>query len=216
MMEFTMEASKLFQDRYHAGLQLAEVIAQAQPINPIVYGIPRGGVIVAAPIAKKLGCPLDVAIAKKIVLRPNPETAMGAVTADGQGLEMGQRYCNAEEWSQAIQQARNKAEALLLTFAPFRPNLDVTGATAILVDDGIATGATIATIAATMKDRPYKEIWVAAPVSPRHIPSIVKEQIDRAIVLLQPDGFMSVGAFYRNFAEVTTAEALSCFQSANR
>jgi putative phosphoribosyl transferase len=210
-----MKASDLIPDRYHAGLQLAELITKAKPTHPIIYGIPRGGVLVAAPISQQLNCPLDVAIAKKIVLPAYPETAIGAVTANGHGLETGKKYCTDAEWLQAVQQAQNKVEGLLRAFAPFRPQVEITGATAILVDDGIATGATIGAIASAMRTMPYKEIWVAAPVAPMTMPSIITAYIDKTILLVQPLVFMSVSSFYNYFPEVTTSESLSCFQLAN-
>jgi len=210
-----MQAFNLFEDRYAAGLQLAEMVAKAKPTNAIVYGIPRGGVLVAAPIAQQLGCPLDVAISKKIVLPSNPETALGAITADGYILDLEKEYCSPSEWSQAVQNARTKVEALLRTFQPFRPHLELSETTAILVDDGIATGATIAVIAAAMKTMPYKEVWLAAPVAPFRMPSAISSRINKIIVLEQPEVFMSVSHFYKNFPEVTTSEALSYFQSTN-
>jgi putative phosphoribosyl transferase len=210
-----MKVLDIFEDRYTAGLQLAEMIVKAKPVNPIVYAIPRGGVIVAAPIAQKLGCPLDVAIAKKIVLPTNPETALGAVTAEGYMLEMGKEYCTPSEWSHAVQYARNKAEVLLHTFQPFRPQLEIAGTIAILVDDGIATGATIAAIADSMRIQPYKEIWLAAPVAPLRMPKAITSRIDKVIILERPEIFVSVSHFYRHFSEVTTSEALSYFQVAN-
>ncbi len=210
-----MQVPKLVEDRYTAGCQLAELIVKAKPTNPIVYGIPRGGVLVAAPIAKQLGCPLDVAIAKKIALPTNPELALGAITSDEYMLEVGMEYYTPSEWSHAVYNARTKAEGLLQAFQPFRPQLEIANATAILVDDGIATGATIAVIAAAMKNMPYKEIWVAVPVAPLKIPRTVEARINKIILLEQPEIFMSVGCFYKHFPEVTTLEALSCFQSAS-
>lgn len=205
----------LFEDRYTAGCQLAEIIVKEKPINPIVYGIPRGGILVAAPIAQQLGCPLDVAIAKKIALPINPETALGAITADGYMLDMGKDYCTPSEWSHAVHNARAKAEGLLRAFQNFRPNLEIADATAILVDDGIATGATIAVIAAAMKALPYREVWLASPVAPLQMPSAIATRIDKIILLERPEVFVSVSYFYKHFPEVKTAKALSCFQLAN-
>ena len=210
-----MKVLDLFEDRYTAGLQLADLIVKAKPANPIVYGIPRGGVVVAAPIAQRLGCHLDVAIAKKIVLPTNPETALGAVTTDGYMLDMGKEYCTPSEWSHAVQNARAKADGLLNAFNPFRPHVEIADTTAILVDDGIATGATIAVIAAAMKTMPYREIWLAVPVAPLRMPSAIVSHIDKIILLERPEVFVSVSYFYRHFPEVTTAEALSYFQCPN-
>ncbi|PZO37209.1 MAG: phosphoribosyltransferase [Pseudanabaena frigida] len=210
-----MQVLSLFEDRYTAGCQLAELIVKDKPMNPLVYGIPRGGVLVAAPIAEKLSCPLDVAIAKKITLPSNPETALGAISSDGFIVDIGREYCTPSEWSHAIHNARTKAEGLLHMFQPFRPQLEIAETTAILVDDGIATGATIAAITAAMKNMPYREIWLAVPVAPLRIPRLLTSLIDKIILLEQPEIFMSVSCFYKHFPEVTTSEALSYFQSAN-
>ena len=206
-----MQVPNLFEDRYTAGCQLAKLIVEAKPTNPIVYGIPRGGVLVAAPIAKRLDCPLDVAIAKKIVLPTNPELALGAISSDGFIVEIGKEYCSPSEWSHAIHNASTKVEELLRRFQPFRPQLEIAETTAILVDDGIATGATIAAIAAAIKNKPYKEIWLAVPVAPLTIPKVLASRIDKIILLEQPEIFMSVSCFYKHFPEVTTSEALSYF-----
>jgi len=211
-----MQGLGLFEDRHDAGCQLAELIAKAKPTNPIVYGIPRGGVLVAAPIAQQLGCPLDVAIAKKIVLPINPETALGAITADGYMLDIGRQYCSPSEWANAVHYARTKAEGLLQSFQPFRSQLAIADTTAILVDDGIATGATIAVIAAAMKTLPYKEIWLAAPVAPLQMSKAITSRIDNIILLERPEVFVSVSYFYKHFPEVTTEEALACLQMASR
>ncbi|MFM7888065.1 MAG: phosphoribosyltransferase [Pseudanabaena sp.] len=211
-----MQVLSLLEDRHDAGCQLAELIVKAKPKHPIVYGIPRGGILVAAPIAAQLGCPLDVAIAKKIVLPINPETALGAITADGYLLDMGSQYCSPSEWTHAVHYARTKAEALLQSFQPFRSQLEIADTTAILVDDGIATGATIAVLASAMKTLPYKEIWLAAPVAPLQIPKVIASRIDNIILLERPEVFVSVSYFYKHFPEVTTAEALACFQTTNR
>jgi|JFJP01.1.fsa_nt_gi predicted phosphoribosyltransferase len=210
-----MQVLSLFEDRHSAGCQLAELIVKAKPVDPIVYGIPRGGLLVSAPIAQQLGCPLDVAIAKKIVLPINPETALGAITADGYMLDMGKEYCSPSEWTHAVHHARTKADGLLRTFQPFRPQLEITDKTAIIVDDGIATGATIAVIAAAMKTLPYKEIWLAVPVAPLQMPKAIASRIDKIILLERPEVFVSVSHFYRHFPEVTTEQALACFQLAN-
>ncbi|HBC41959.1 MAG TPA: phosphoribosyltransferase [Pseudanabaena sp.] len=210
-----MQVLSLFEDRHAAGCQLAELIVKAKPRHPIVYGIPRGGILVAAPIAKQLGCPLDVAIAKKIVLPINPETALGAITADGYMLDMGRQYCSPSEWAHAVHYAKTKAEALLQSFQPFRTQLEIADTTAILVDDGIATGATIAVIAAAMKTLPYKEIWLAAPVAPLRMPNAISSRIDNIFLLERPEVFVSVSYFYKHFPEVTTEEALACFQMTN-
>ncbi|MEE3716683.1 phosphoribosyltransferase family protein [Tumidithrix elongata RA019] len=211
-----MELSQLFQDRQTAGAQLAELIAKEQPVHPIVYGVPRGGLLVAAPVAQRLACPLDVAIAKKITLPHNSELALGAITPDRHILRQDRsEVSNCQEWTDAVQRAHKKACELLQAFQPIRPKLKINGATAILVDDGIATGATIAAIAAEMRMLPYQAIWIAAPVAPIGMSTLLLTRADRIILLAEPRLFGSVSSFYNHFPEVTTFEALSCLRTVN-
>ncbi|CAN1211976.1 Phosphoribosyltransferase domain-containing protein [Tumidithrix helvetica PCC 7403] len=211
-----MELSRLFQDRQTAGAQLAELIAREQPINPIVYGIPRGGLLVAAPVAQRLACPLDVAIAKKITLPHNSELALGAITPNRHILRQDRpEVSNCQEWTDAVQRAHQKACDLLQAFLPIRPQLAINGATAILVDDGIATGATIAAIASEMRTLPYQAIWIAAPVAPMGMSTLLLSKAKKIVLLAEPTMFGSVSSFYNHFPEVTTSEALACMQAVN-
>ena len=142
-----------FADRLEAGERLAEAILQEieqLPSSPplfIVYALPRGGLAVAAPIAHRLNCPMDVIVAKKITRPENPELAIGAVTADGHVLWLPQSRSlhEATHLSEtALQQAHNRANQQWEQFVPSRPPVDPQGAIALVVDDGVATGMTMA------------------------------------------------------------------------
>ena len=153
-----------FRDRNAAGEQLAQSIAAelAQSVesqtacNPIVYALPRGGLPVAEPVARRLNCPLDLIVAKKITRPDNPELAIGAVTADGCVLWSPQQRADRnpiELREAALQQAQEKARLQLEQLAAGRPSVNPEGAIAILVDDGMATGMTMAVAAMSLRDR---------------------------------------------------------------
>jgi predicted phosphoribosyltransferase len=144
-----MSSAPLFSDRADAGEQLAEsLLIQINHLReagisaaPIVYALPRGGLPVAAPVARKLNCPLDIVVAKKITMPPNPELAIGAVTPEGHVLWLRQKRWgkrNDRLLQTAVYQAQEKAQAQLQQFSPGRPLVNPQGTLALLIDDGIA------------------------------------------------------------------------------
>ena len=217
-----MTLDPLFRDRTDAGEQLAEVIQSALNETvaitgsaPIVYALPRGGLPVAAPIARLLGCPLNIVVAKKISHPKNPELAIGAVTASGEVLwsklasfgdqHLGQRQAALTE---AVAQARSQNSQL----APACPQINPEGTIAILVDDGIATGMTIAVAAQALKVFHPAAIWLCAPVAPLSLLPWLQLWSDRVIVLQTPQSFLSVSRFYAQFPQIETEEALTYLQ----
>jgi putative phosphoribosyl transferase len=213
---FSGSDTTLFADRAQAGEKLAQaVLSAAQTLKNakfIVYALPRGGLPVAEPIARMLNCPLDVIVAKKMTRPENPELAIGAVTADGQVLSLRPRSSGEScEWEQARQRAQKKAQQQLAQFVD-RPNLDPEGAIALIVDDGIATGMTIAVAVKALRTRNPAEIWICAPVAPIEMVSALQQGCDRLIVLATPDRFQSVSRFYQVFTQVEMEEALACLK----
>jgi putative phosphoribosyl transferase len=177
-----MTDAPLFSDRTQAGKKLAQVIQSylqkqftefgVNPV-PIVYALPRGGLPVAAPIADSLGCPLTVVVAKKISHPKNSELAIGAVTASGKVLWAEQKMFrfrpNLSQRQEAMGIAIAKAKSLESQFLPFCPAVNPKGATLILVDDGIATGMTIAVAAMALKNLAPSEIIICSPVAPANL-----------------------------------------------
>lgn len=201
--------SVLFDDRTEAGEQLAQAVLQEAKLTDapfVVYALPRGGVPVAVPIARALQCPLDIIVAKKIVRPQNPELAIGAVTADGHVLRASN--VPVPEWQTVLEQAQTKAIAQLSQFSD-RPAVSVEGAIAVLVDDGIATGMTIAVAAKALREQRPREIWICAPVAPAILVNNLRQYCDRLIVLATPDPFWSVSRFYRSFPQVELDAAIS-------
>lgn len=223
-----MSAAPLFRDRVEAGEQLAQYIKtewqklgaeQGVSAQPIVYALPRGGIPVAAPVALTLGSPLDIIVAKKISLPENPELAIGAVTSDGHVLwtyAMPFRRNKSQRWQAALLQAQEKAQAQLDMFSPNCPKVNPHGAIAILVDDGIATGMTMAAAALALKARNPAQIWICAPVAPESLKSWLQERCDRTLILEMPHPFFSVSRFYAQFPQVDTQEAIACLQQHNQ
>lgn len=220
-----MPHSVLFCDRSSAGIQLAEAIeaeinlvkASGVSVSPVVYALPRGGLPVAVPVALKLGCPLDIITAKKIARPEDPELAIGAVTADGLVIWSSRLGEDKSDPSLqlAFQEAKAKAQAQLQQLAPYCPNVLSEGAIAILIDDGIATGMTVAVAILSLRLKRPAAVWIATPVAPLALMTMLQEWSDKAIVLAQPQKFPSVSRFYEDFPQLEIEEAISCLQQVN-
>ncbi|MEG3988293.1 phosphoribosyltransferase family protein [Microcoleus sp. S28C3] len=216
-----MFSNPFFDDRADAGEKLAEAVLDElgklnltaqEAVKPIVYALPRGGLPVAVPIARRLGCPLDVVVAKKITRSDNLELAIGAATADGHVLWQKQKQHNLRLQKLALPVAQNNAQSLLADLSAGRPNVSATGALAIVVDDGIATGMTMAVAALALQSQQPAALWICAPVAPVELMGFLAEMGDKSIILETPDPFYSVSRFYGQFPQVETAEALKCLQ----
>ncbi len=207
----------LFANRTVAGQQLAEAVyRQLQSVSSgqtlprcIVYALPRGGLPIAAPIATRLNCPLDLIVAKKITELSNPELALGAVTTDGQVIWYD-NSSSIDPYSreQMVQRALAKAKSLEVDLAPGRPQVDPHDAIALLVDDGIATGMTMAVAVQSLRQKGVAQVWIAVPVAPEKMVSLLNQWADRAIVLATPEPFYSVSRFYYEFPQVSVDTAL--------
>ena len=217
----------LFDNRTQAGEELARVIHNAlikQTIDcgvkpvPIVYALPRGGIPVGAAIARLLHCPLTIVVAKKISHPDDPELALGAVSAAGDVLwnesKLDRWKYTTRSQQVALDQAIDQAQALEAYFSsPCQP-VNPQGATIILVDDGIATGMTIAVAATAIKKLSPAAVWLCAPVAPPNLLPWLQQWSDRTIILETPAFFRSVSNFYTHFPQVETAEALVYLEEA--
>lgn len=220
-----MLSTALFCDRADAGEQLAgrllSLIAEAEAslLPRIVYALPRGGIPVAAPIARHLGCPLDIIVAKKITTIQNPELALGAVTSEGNVIWSHQKLwggANSAWRETALHHARDKANAQEAELSIGCQKVNPQGKLALLVDDGIATGMTIAAAAQALKTHQPAQIWICAPVAPDSLIPWLEGLCDRTVILQTPDIFLSVSRFYDKFPQITTQEALLYLQEHNR
>ncbi len=207
----------LFRDRRDAGNQLANALQylKQQP-DLIVLGIPRGGVIVAAEVARGLRAPLDIIMARKLGAPNQSELAIGAVAADGtvflnqdvvSDLSIAPAYIEQERDEQLAEIYRREA-----LYRQGHAPRAIGGQTVIVVDDGVATGATtIAALRAVRKHAP-KSLVLAVPVAPPETAQALARECDDALFLTMPDLFLSVGHFYTYFAQVTDAEVIAALQ----
>jgi putative phosphoribosyl transferase len=210
-----------FRDRSQAGKLLADVVVgeierlrSDLAIAPkIVYALPRGGIPVAVPIARALGCPLEIIVAKKITLPGNSELAIGAVTDNGELLwSEAEISASPGVLQAALDRAKASAQAQADRFMPFCSQRDPQGAIAILVDDGIATGLTMAVAAKAMKAKQPAQIWISTPVAPAELVGWLTPEVDKVLVLATPSPFLSVSRFYQFFPQVETSAAIADLQ----
>lgn len=205
-----------FRDRAEAGNLLAERLAKTGYGQAIVLGIPRGGVILADIVAKKLGADFDIVIPRKLGAPENEELAIGAVTEDGtsyinsyivNALRIPQSYIENEKTQQAAEIRRRAA-------AYRRPNgYNIAGKNVILVDDGIATGATVIASARWARKQNPSSLTIAVPVAPPSSVEVLEQEADSVIVLHAPRDFTSVGQFYEEFGPVSDDQVVQVMRS---
>lgn len=211
-----------FRDRWEAGQRLAEALRHLAPEaragQLVVLGIPRGGVIVAYEVARALQAPLDVVLAHKLGAPGNPELAIGAVAEDGTlwvdplamaELEVSPAYLE-EEIRRQHEELRRRAER----FRGARPPVPVAGRNAVVVDDGIATGATMRVSLRSLRSRGARRLVVAAPVAPPEMLPRVEAEADEVVVLYTPALFWAVGAFYEHFDQVPDEQVVALLAEA--
>ena len=201
----------MFADRYEAGVLLAkklkEMYGDELAGNPqvLVLAIPRGGVVTGDAVAEYLGIKMDVVASRKIGTPYNPELAVGAVTPDG-GFFANQEIIEAAGVSttyinEQISKQKREIERRLIKFRG-RADYKLEGRTVVLVDDGIATGATVLAAISWLKRQSLKKLIVAAPVCSRETLLRLKHMADEVLVLHSPVLFQAVGEFYQDFTQV--------------
>lgn len=207
----------MFRDRREAGKRLAKQLEHLKGADPLVLALPRGGVPVGAEIARRLGAPLDVVVARKIGAPGQPELAVGAVAQIGEGgtpatvlnREVLRVLGIAEDMVARLREVQLRE--VIQRAARFRaglPPLAVAGRTVILVDDGIATGATVEAAIAALRPLGPGRIVVAVPVAPRDTLERLRGEADAVVCLSEPSDFLAIGAFYADFDQVEDAEVV--------
>ena len=201
-----------FRDRAEAGRRLAEALAGYEKNNPIVLALPRGGVPVAAEIARALAAPLDLVLVRKIGVPFQPELAMGAVVDGGDPLTVRNdgviRAAGVSEADFAAIRDRELAEIRRRRgrYLGGRAPLDLAGKVAIVVDDGVATGATTrAALRAVRKQNPAKLV-LAIPVASSDALRDLRSEADAIVCVEHHRRFGAIGAFYRDFRQLSDEE----------
>ena len=200
-----------FRDRREAGQRLAEaLLPYASSNRVIVLGLPRGGVPVAFEVARRLGAPLDVCIVRKLGVPGHEELAMGAIASGGVELlstrtvrELG---ITSDDVARVVAHERRELERREHAYREGQPALDVRGRVVIVVDDGLATGASMHAAVTALRRREPAAIIVAVPVAPASTCEELKRITDACVCLHTPAPFYGVGQWYIDFGQTTDDE----------
>lgn len=202
----------MYKNRTEAGVLLARVLMHQNINDPCLLAIPRGGVVVAAPIAEKLETPIHLLVTRKIGHPLQGEVAIGAVMPDGsavwdekwlKALALSERQCEEMIEMEFLEIARR-----VKMYTGIAQMLDVTDKQVIIVDDGIATGHTIRAAINWLKREKAKKIIIAAPVAPADTVAEIKQEVDDVLCPMQLSHFRAVGMYYEDFTQVTDKEVL--------
>jgi len=205
-----------FQDREDAGSRLGELLRKCDLEGAVVLGIPRGGVIVAAKVAEALGGELGVVVARKLRAPENPELAIGAVTSDGSSfvdprslrvLGIDATYLDAERKRQAEEAKRREA-----AFDGHR-RPPVSGRKVIIVDDGIATGATAVAAVRAVRGAGASKVVLAAPVASAERADMLRQEADLVVCLIEDPELFAVGQYYMDFRAIEDDEVKAALEA---
>jgi predicted phosphoribosyltransferase len=205
-----------FHDRRHAGQDLAarltEWVVAGNLVDPVVLALPRGGVPVAAEVARALRVPLDVLVARKLGMPGQPETGIGALVADDPPLfdERALAVLGLSEEQLAEEVARERAELRRREelYRGGRPAAEVRDRTVVLIDDGLATGVTARAALRHLRRRGPTRLVLAVPVCPPHSADLMRQVADDMVCLHQPEHFHAVGQWYDDFDQVEDEEVV--------
>lgn len=201
----------MFANREEAGDLLALKLLDYEEKDCIVLAIPRGGVVVARRVAKRLKAPLDLIIPRKIGAPQNPEFALGAVTLNGtvvmnpsaNHLGIPPDYIQRE-----VKRQKEEIKRRMKEYRGDKPLPSVSAKIVILIDDGIATGSTVLAAIATLEKQRAKKIILAVPVAPPDTVKRLRRRVDQLICLETPELFYAVGQFYQDFTQTTDEEVI--------
>jgi putative phosphoribosyl transferase len=199
-----------FEDRRQAGRALAEAVVELELDDPVVLALPRGGVPVGFEIAQRLGAPLDVLVVRKLGVPGHEELAMGAIASGGTRVLNSDVVFSLRISDQILDAVaaheQRELERRERLFRGERPPIAVAGRSVILVDDGLATGATMRAAALSLRQRQPREIIAAVPVGAPSGCALLARLVDRVVCLAQPEPFHGVGIWYRNFEQTSDEE----------
>lgn len=204
-----------FVDRADAGRRLAQALRSYRDRDPLVLALPRGGLPIAAEIAAALAAPLDVVLVRKIGAPRQPELAMGALvegdppTATRNEAVISAFAVDERAFSAAEERAAVELEDARRRFIGDRPRATIAGRAAILVDDGVATGATAKAALQAIRRRGAKTLTLAVPVASPDALAALRREVDDLVCLAAPADFFAVGQFYADFHQVEDDEALA-------
>jgi putative phosphoribosyl transferase len=206
-----MRQTRLFRDRTDAGKQLAELLgAYAHRQDVLVLALPRGGVPVAFQVAKALNAPLDVLLVRKLGVPGHEELAMGAIASGGKCVLNKEVISALNISDQVIDRVREREQSELARrerrYRDDRPPPEVSGRIIILVDDGLATGASMRSAAMALRQRHPARLVIAVPVASPSTCLDLQGEVDEIICALTPEPFYGVGQWYEDFSQTSDQE----------
>lgn len=203
-----------FYDRTDAGCRLAAELQKFKGEDVVVFALPRGGAPVAEPIATALHAPLDLVLVRKIGVPFQPELAMGAVADGGDpvvvrnGDVIAMTDVSEEEFQDVCERELEEIERRRRLYLGSRPRPEAKGHVAIVVDDGVATGATTRAALRAVRARAPKKLVLAVPVAPPDTLQSLAPEVDEIICLETPRAFGAIGFFYRDFRQIDDEEVI--------
>ncbi|WP_417777216.1 phosphoribosyltransferase [Stutzerimonas xanthomarina] len=213
-MRALMPESQLFRDRNHAGQELAEALQHLAANSPLVLALPRGGVPVAFEVAKRLSAPLDLVLVRKIGAPGNEELALGAVIDGAEpkwviNQELLHQIAPPPNWfEEEMQRQLTELERRRKRYCGERPAPVLTDRCVIVIDDGIATGATVRAALKGLKQSKPSHVVLAVPVGPRDVIEMLKTEVDELVCLAMPEPFIGVGCHYRDFEQTSDEQVV--------
>ena len=204
-------SERIFSDRRSAGKELAKALESvASAGEAVVLGLPRGGVPVAYEVALSLGIPLDILVIRKLGAPGHPELAIGAVGSGGVRV-LNERIINSlgvqqETLEKIAQEERRRVEEKESFLRENRDAVSLKGKSVILIDDGLATGASMRAAVATVRAKEPRQVIVAVPVAPPDTVEQLRQEVDRVVCLNAPAGFTAVGQWYHHFDQTSDRE----------
>ena len=204
-----------FKNRTDAGRRLAKALTQYKSLRPVVLALPRGGVPVAAEVAAALEAPLDLVLVRKVGVPNQPELAMGAVTDGAQPMVVRNseiiEACSVseQEFDAVASEELAEIERRRRRYIGDRTRAEVEGKVAIIIDDGIATGATTLAAIQAVRSRKPTELVLAVPVAPLDTVKKLHSEVDAIVCLDTPEELGAIGYFYRDFHQIGDEEVIA-------
>ena len=203
---------RVFQDRREAGRVLADAVRSRRVENPVVFGLPRGGVPVAFEVARALDAPLEVLVARKIGAPGNPELAIGAIAEGGARVldhaMIRRLFVSHEELEHAIARATTELEERAGRYRGTVPPVSLENRTAVVVDDGLATGSTARAAIRAIRARSPKRVVLAVPVGARESVEALRSEADEVVCAMVPEHLLAIGFWYRDFGQTSDHEVV--------
>jgi putative phosphoribosyl transferase len=210
----------VFRDRQEAGQLLAERLSRYREEKPIVLALPRGGVVVGYEIAHALGAPLDVVVARKLGTPGQPELALGAIAPGGVYVLnediIGWLDISEDEVEKIAYQEAREMERRMRHFRGDKPELALEGKTAILVDDGIATGMTVRAAIEYLSQQEPGYLVLAVPVCAAETTEAIRSEVDDLVCIKAPPELLAIGYWYEDFEQVSVEEAMDLLELSRR